>query len=121
MEPMTKPVKSKYSSTLTPEQVAEIRVAPLPTRHADLARRFNVSPTTVARIRKGQTWNNDHETVRVRVASRDVADLESAARAAGATPEELLSKAAARIAGRRRARPSGARTTRKESRRGQEG
>lgn len=110
--------RSKYTSRLSAEDVAAIRAEPLPTRHADLAKRYGVSSVTIARIRKGQTWNNDHETVRVRVASHDVAGLESAARAMGATPEEVLSKAAARIAARCRARPSGERTVRKESRRG---
>lgn len=92
---MTQPTKSKYASTLTPEQVAKIRAAPLPTRHADLARQFNVTPTTVARIRRGLTWPVERpEHVRVPVPANAVAGLEEAARRAGVTPAELLAKSA---------------------------
>lgn len=77
------PIRSKYSSALTPEQVADIRAAPLPTRHADLARRYGVTPTTIARIRRGQTWSNDHEVLRVRVPKGACEALEVAARESG--------------------------------------
>lgn len=95
------PSRSKYSSTLTPEQVAEIRAEPLPTRHADLARRFNVTPTTIARIRRGMTWNNDHVEVRVKVPSNAVSGLERRAKDAGVTPAELLARKAAEVARRK--------------------
>lgn len=90
--------KSKYSSRLSPAEVAEIRAAPLPTRHADLARRFGVSATTVARIRRGLTWPAERpEEVRVLVPARAVPGLEVAARRAGVTPAELLARSAAAI------------------------
>lgn len=95
---MTEPVKSKYSSTLTPEQVTEIRAAPLPTRHADLARLYGVTATTIARIRKGQTWNNDHIELRVKVPTAAVGGLEQGARDAGMTPAALLAQKAQQIA-----------------------
>lgn len=95
---MSEPVKSKYSSVLTPEQVAEIRAAPLPVRHADLARRFGVTPTTIARIRRGLTWNNDHVEVRVKVPTAAVGGLEQRARDAGMTPAALLAQKARQIA-----------------------
>jgi len=90
--------RSKYSSILTPEQVAEIRAAPLPTRHADLARQFNVTPTTIARIRRGLTWNNDHIELRVKVPTAAVGGLEQGARDAGMTPAALLAQKAQQIA-----------------------
>lgn len=97
------PTRSKYSSTLTPEQVAEIRAAPLPTRHADLARRYGVSASTVARIRRGLTWPVERpEEVRVPVPASAVAGLEEAARRAGVTPAELLAKSAVELGARRR-------------------
>lgn len=95
---MREPIKSKYSSTLTPEQVAEIRAAPLPIRHADLARRFGVTATTIARIRRGMTWNNDHVEVRVKVPSNAVSGLERRAKDAGVTSAELLARKAAEVA-----------------------
>ncbi|MBI3201587.1 MAG: hypothetical protein HYZ29_08595 [Myxococcales bacterium] len=95
------PTRSKYASTLTPEQVAGIRAAPLPTRHADLARQFNVTPTTIARIRRGQTWSNDHVEVRVKVPSAAVPGLERRAKEAGVTPADLLASSAMQIASKR--------------------
>lgn len=97
---MTEPVKSKYSSTLSPEQVAEIRAAPLPVRHADLARRFGVTATTIARIRRGLTWNNDQVEVRVKVPGDAVSGLERRAKDAGVTPAELLAQKAVEVARR---------------------
>ena len=91
--------RSKYASTLTPEQVAESRAAPLPTRHADLARRYGVAATTIARIRHGLTWPEERPTeVRVLVPAAAVAGLERAARRAGVTPAELLARSAVRAA-----------------------
>lgn len=90
--------KSKYSSRLSAEDVAAIRATPLPTRHADLARKFGVSATTVARIRRGLTWPEERpEEVRVRVPARAVPGLEAAARRAGVTPAELLARSAEAI------------------------
>ena len=87
--------KSKYSSRLSPEDVATIRAAPLPTRHAELAREYGVAATTIARIRRGLTWPEDRpEEVRVRVPAAAVAGLEEAARRAGTTPADLLAEAA---------------------------
>jgi len=87
--------KSKYASRLTPEQAQAIRGAPLPTRHADLARKYSVSATTIARIRRGLTWPEEPpQEVRVRVPARAVAGLEQAARSAGKTPAELLAQSA---------------------------
>lgn len=89
--------RSKFSSHLSPADVAEIRAAPLPTRHADLAREYNVSPTTIARIRRGETWPEERpEEVRVRVPAHAVPGLEQRAKEAGLTPEELLARAAVR-------------------------
>ena len=89
--------RSKYTSRLSPEEVAAIRAAPLATRHADLARKYGVSASTVARIRKGLTWPEDRpEEVRVRVPAAAVAGLEEAARQAGTTPAGLLADAAVR-------------------------
>lgn len=93
--------RSKYSSILTPDQVAEIRSTPLPTRHADLARRFGVTATTIARIRRGLTWSNDHVEVRVKVPNASIPGLEQRARDAGVTPADLLSQKAQQIASKR--------------------
>lgn len=92
--------KSKYSCRLSPEDVAAIRAAPLPMRHADLARKYGVAPTTIARIRRGLTWPEERpEEVRVRVPARAVPGLEEAARRAGVTPAQLLAQSAVELGG----------------------
>ncbi|MCC6651541.1 MAG: hypothetical protein IT348_10380 [Candidatus Eisenbacteria bacterium] len=95
---MGEPTRSKYASTLSPEQVDEIRAAPLPTRHAGLARLCGVTATTIARIRRGLTWNNDYVEVRVKVPSEAVPGLEQHAKGAGVTPTALLALEAQQIA-----------------------
>jgi hypothetical protein len=95
--------KSKYSSQLSPEDVEAIRAEPLPTRHADLARRYGVAATTIARIRRGLTWPQERPVeVRVRVPAPAVAGLEDAARSSGKTPADFLASAAVRAAESRR-------------------
>ncbi|MEO7037388.1 MAG: hypothetical protein ABI548_25760 [Polyangiaceae bacterium] len=91
--------KSKYSSRLTQCEVEEIRVAPLAKRHAELARQYGVTPTTVARIRRGITWPvHTHDVVRVRVPLEAVAILERASIDAGTTTEAMGGEIVARWA-----------------------
>lgn len=90
--------RSKYTSRLSAEDVAAIRAEPLPTRHADLAKRYGVSSVTIARIRRGLTWPEDRpEPVRVPVPANALAGLEAAARRAGVTPAELLARSAVEL------------------------
>jgi hypothetical protein len=96
--------KSKYASRLSEHEVEAIRVAPLATRHADLARQYGVTPTTVARIRRGLTWPaHTHELVRVRVPLEAVSALERASREAETTPEALVGQIVVEWAARDRA------------------
>jgi len=84
--------KSKYSSRLTESEVEEIRAAPFAMRHTDVAKRYGVTPTTVARIRKGVTWPpHTHEVVKVRVPTESMPALEGAAREQEIGVEELAS------------------------------
>ena len=46
-------------TTLTLEEVERIRAAPGHVTHTDLAKKFNTSRHTIARIRKGITWGSD--------------------------------------------------------------
>lgn len=91
--------KSKYASRLSEREVEEIRAAPLAKRHADLARQYGVTPTTVARIRRGITWPvRTHEAVRVRIPLEAFAVLERASTRAGTTAEMFGGEIVARWA-----------------------
>jgi len=97
--------RSKYSSRLTESEVEEIRAAPFAMRHTDVAKRYGVTPTTIARIRKGITWPaRTHELVRVRVPAEVVSALEDVARADEMPTEELASSILCRWAFRYRKR-----------------
>jgi len=95
---------SKYSARLRPHDVDEIRRAPVGTTHVELARRYHVTPTTIARVRRGQTWPaNRGETVRVSIPSEVLAALDRDARGEAKGPQQLAAEILVRWASRRRA------------------
>lgn len=82
--------RSKFSSRLSPADAGAIRSAPLSTRNADLARKFGVSATTIARIRRGVTWPVEqpvHVTLRLPRGAAEA--LESASARRGLTAAKL--------------------------------
>jgi hypothetical protein len=97
--------KSKYSSRLTETEVEAIRAAPFAMRHTDVARRYGVTPTTVARIRKGLTWPpRTHDSLKVRVPTEVMPVIEQAAREQEISTEALASDVLTRWASRRQAK-----------------
>jgi hypothetical protein len=95
--------RSKFSSRLSQSEVEEIRSAPFTMRHTDVAKRYGVTPTTVARIRKGVTWPpHTHDVVKVRLPTDMLPTLESAAREQEMATEELASTVVVRWVSRYR-------------------
>lgn len=97
--------RSKFSSRLSPADVEAIRAAHLPTRNADLARKYGVTATTIARIRRGETWRVDApEVLRVPVRAEVLSALEEAATKGGTPAPAVAGRVLDRWAARQRAK-----------------